>query len=407
MVAPRNGVATPRPSPAPWWRGTGHLRGLGRSRWPHWLLWPARPALVVALLGLVGLAVTQPLAPYPAPGGPRSAGPIRYDAGPPLADRLVIIFAPTLDGPGVAALGAALRQGYAERGAGGTAQFAVARPQYASFADATMLILAGNAPPTAGSNPPDTLVRVIDDRAATGTEGRGQVAAALVGPDGWRALFGRAPEPRLPDRLTVATPEAAARATLAAAGTALRERAPLTAIYLEEVTAREPGGELAALGRELDDGDALLIVGGGGGLGAPLAGLLSGPAVPRYPASAPPRPVALNDLAPTCAVLLGVGYPSEARGRIAWPLLVADERHKAVATAALARQRTTLAAHSLPLGTVYPQLLGEATRRLPQIDGLIEQGQYAYAYQLASSSVDEADRALATAASATPLDASW
>src|SRR3712207_8766873 len=53
----------------------------------------------------------------------------------------------------------------------------------------------------------------------------------------------------------------------------------------------------------------------------------------------------------------GVGYPSEARGRIAWSLLVADERHKAVATTALGRQRTTLAAHSLPLGTLYPQLL--------------------------------------------------
>ena len=56
-------------------------------------------------------------------------------------------------------------------------------------------------------------------------------------------------------------------------------------------------------------------------------------------------------------------------------------------------------------------MLGEATRRLPKIDGLIEKGQYAYAYQLASSSVDEADRALATAASAAvyapPRRAAW
>src|SRR5919199_2624069 len=125
MVAPRNGAATPRAHRAPWWRGLRGLRAIGRPGWLPWLLWPARPGLLVALLGLAGLAVTQPLAPYPGPGRPRSAGPIRYDAGPPLAARLVIIFAPTLDAPGVAALDAALRPGYAERGAGGAAQFAV------------------------------------------------------------------------------------------------------------------------------------------------------------------------------------------------------------------------------------------------------------------------------------------
>lgn len=344
-----------------------------RFRQRLWRLF--RPALVVALLGLVGVATTLRAAPL----APAISPPIRYTAGPPVANRLLIVFAPQLDDRGLTALGNAIRP----ETPGGTAHFTIARPEYASFAETTLLLLAGNAPrgtaAVPSGQPPDTLVRVMRDQAQ---------GVQLLGPPDWRALFDAT--------VTPATAATSSGETVTDTAQALRQSAArLVLVYLAGVTTREVNGglrvEFARLGDTLDQRDALLLIGGGSGLGAPLAATLSGPAV----SVAAPRDLALNDLAPTCAVLLGVAYPAEARGRIAWELLNLDERRKALATAALARQRTTLAARTVPFGAPYPRPLQTAlVARLPEVEALLADGQFAYGYQLAASALDEADRAL-------------
>lgn len=357
-----------------------------------------RPSVLVALLGLAGLvatlrAGTAPPAPAPAP--------VRYDSGAPLAARLMIVFAPQLDDKGVAALDAALLPGRQ----GATTFFTIARPEYTPFAEATVLLLAGDAqsategvsPATPPSQPPDTLVRALEDRG---------LGARLIGPATWRALFAATAT-----GTAAATP--AAPDLVAEAGEALRggpER--LVALYLADLGAREVGGDLgnalAGLGGALGERDALLVVGGGGTPGAPLAAALSGPAVrDTFPHSLP-----LNDVAPTCAVLLGAQYPFDARGAVAWSLLDANEQRKALATVALARQRATLAARVVPFGAPYPRALQQImVLQLPAIETAVAQDQYAFAYQLASSALTEADQVLATtvapAVYVPPRRASW
>ncbi|HEX5505338.1 MAG TPA: hypothetical protein VFW96_22160 [Thermomicrobiales bacterium] len=356
-----------------------------RRRPPGWLRWAARllrPAVLVAVLGLVGLAATLRAAtPPPAP----APAPVRYDSGAPLAARLVLVFAPQLDDKGVAALAAAL----APRRRGATAAFTIARPDYTPFAEATVLLLAGDAqsategvsPATPPSQPPDTLVRALDDRGP---------GARLLGPPTWRGLFAVA---------ATAPPAATPAPDLVAEAAAALRGGPdrLIALYLADLGARDIGGDqaeaLAGLGAALGERDALLVVGGGGAPGAPLAAALSGPAV----RATFPRGLPLNDVAPTCAVLLGAPYPFDARGAVAWALLDAGEQRKALATAALARQRATLAARVVPFGAPYPHALQTImVQQLPAIETAIAQDQYAFAYQLASSALSQADQTLAT-----------
>ncbi len=370
---------------------TGHgPRPTARASWAAALC-----ALLVAVSGVAGLLTTLRAPPPVVPRAPQAPRALdRYDAGEPLTDRLAIVFLPRLDEQGLAAFAAALgREGPA--GAGETAAFTVARPNYTAFEGVSLLLLAGNSAETTGTaatqpptEPPDNLVRSL--RA----EGRGVL---LFGPPAWRELFGEAAPPP-------GTPVAKPAATLAEAGAALRRTdAPLVAAYLPELGARDLAGdvqgEVAALGAALGGRDAVLLVGGGGGATEPLHLALSGPAV--KPGRA--RRIDLNDIAPTAAVLTGARYPTAARGRVAWSLLAVDERRKATAALALARQRTTLAAGALPLGTEYPPLLQRALYRLPAVETALQEGQFAYAYQLASSSIDEADRALAATATTAPI----
>lgn len=367
--------------PAPAHRRTGGM-------W-SWLL--AACALVVAAAGLGGAAATLRVTVPPPSPLPLD----RYESGAPLADRLVIVFAPRLDARGVAGLHTALR-GTPPRSAIGVVPFTVDRPAYTAFEGVTMLALAGNLAaadsddPTPAAESPDNLVRSLRD------QGR---EVLLFGPPAWRELFEPPASPALDP-----TPSPAALLTEAAAALDAT-RAPLAAVYLAEVGARELTGgvqrEVAALGTRIGDRDSLLILGGGGGAAEPLHGLLSGPPVKSGRA----RRVELNDIAPTCAVIAGGRYPAETRGRIAWPLLTVEEPRKAAAAAALARQRTTLALRAQPFGVPLDRapLLKTAIERLPAIDVALQQGQYAYAYQLASSSIDEADRALEATVTTVPI----
>ena len=376
---------------APRWR---RLRLRGR-------FWSALPAWLVAAVGVVGLLFT--LRPTATVMPIRE--PVRFSSGTPLTTRLVVIFAPQLDERGLATLRGTLGTLGATPGVVAT----VARPGFASFDEATLQLFAGNvaggaAPPVASESAgviPDTVVRSVAG------QGRG---VALIGSPEWKALFGFAPTPRpapLPSGsfapVTTAALIAEARARLAARQTTL------LMLQLSELTARDlradggvlvgPLGDLAA---NLDARDSLLIVGGGGGNGDPLRLNLAGAGIGIVPG----QELALNDFAPTAAVLLGTPYPSEARGRIAWTLLAADTRRKAEATVGLARQRAGLVVSTLPLGRPYPPELLAVQAQLPTLDATLAGGQTTYAYQLASSAVDQSDRLLLTAAEATPLPVS-
>ncbi len=387
------------------------LRGMGRSRPPppatppapprrarfrqplRWRPLTALPAWILALCGLLGLVSTIRTLPSPPP----AREPIRYTPGSPLAERLVVLLVPQLDERGVAALKAALGGAAAREGA----LLTVERPDFASFDEVALQLFAGNVADGVGpalpseppGQPPDTLVRGII------WQGRG---ATLVGPPDWRARFG---QPAPPSGTPSTTP-AKSNLLLAEAETTLRARQhTMVLVGLRDLAARDLRDEvgslradLAALGATVDANDALLIV-GGGSIGQPLRLALSGAGV--RPSRA--RAVALNDLTPTCAVLLGAPYPFEARGRIVWPLLEADEARKAAATGALARQRAGLVVGTLPLGAPYPRELLTTLAQLPEIDFALSSGQHAFAYQLASSAADQADRLLATAATVTPL----
>lgn len=342
---------------------------------------PPGIALLVAGTALIGLATTlRATTPPPLPTAP----PIRYDSGAPFAPRLIVIFAPRLDDRGLTALGGAVRPDPTGR----VAHFTTARPAYSSFAEISLQILAGTtssgdpvAPP---GQPVDTLVNAVHDR------GQG---VTLSGPAQWQALFNLGPAPA-----GAATPVAA---RLIAAGLTLRD-APdkLLVLYLPEVTGRDVNGalraDLARFGGGVSNQDAVLMVGGGGGLGAPLAVTLSGPGIAETPSMELP----FNDLAPTCAVLLGAPFPYETRGQIAWSLLETDSQVKAIATAALARQRTTLAARAVPFGASPTPLLQATIAGLPTIDAVAKRGDYDYAYQLAASAVKNADQSLDQSAAA-------
>jgi hypothetical protein len=72
----------------------------------------------------------------------------------------------------------------------------------------------------------------------------------------------------------------------------------------------------------------------------------------------------------------------------------------------LARQRAGWVVSTLPLGRPYPPELLAVQAQLPTLDATLAAGQTAYAYQLASSAVDQSDRLLLTAAEATSLPVS-
>lgn len=351
-----------------------------------------RLAVLVSLLTLVGLGATlrgRPVPPSPPPP------PVRYDTGVPFANRLIVIFGPRLDDRGLTALGNVVRPDPPGR----VAHFTTARPEYASFPEITAQLLAGTTtqgnPISPPGQPLDTLVNAVHDRGG---------GVTLIGPPEWRSLFAIEPAP-------------AARATPVAssvweAARTLRD-APdkLVVIYLAELSAREVNGalrvDLARLGDGIGASDALLLVGGGGAPGTPLALALSGPGVRQMPV----RELPFNDIAPTCAAIVGAPYPYEARGGIAWSLLATDTRVKATATAALARQRSTLAARAVPFGALYSPALQEAIAGLPTIESVLQRGEYAYGYQLASSAVESADQSLdqtfATPLYRAPRRAAW
>jgi len=405
MSRPRRGGRALPPAPpdpgsprraAAFTRAARRPRPLMRGRF-----WSACPAWLVAAVGIVGLLFTL----RPTTTVPPLREPVRFSSGAPLTARLVVILAPQLDERGLASLRGTL-------GTFGTtpgAAITIARPGFASFDEATLQLFAGNvaggaAPPVASESAgviPDTVVRSVAG------QGRG---VALIGPPDWEALFGVAATPTPAPRPNVAAaPDtsvalvAEARATLAARQTTL------LMLQLPDLTARDlradggalvgPVGDLAAL---LDARDSLLIVGGGGGNGDPLRLNLIG----AGSGVGPGQELALNDFAPTAAVLLGTPYPSEVRGRIAWSLLAADTRRKAEATVGLARQRAGLVVSTLPLGRPYPPELLVVQAQLPTLDTTLAEGQNAYAYQLASSAVDQSDRLLLTAAETTPLPVS-
>lgn len=351
-------------------------------------------ALLAAMLGLAGLGMTLRAPTSPDAQGAAGAVKVRFEPGPPLGDRLVIVFAPQFDEPGLVEFRAAL--GRTARPEPATVSFTIEQPDYTSFPEATVLLLAGNTPglpdvpSSAPQEPPDTLVRSALDA------GRG---ALLFGPPEWRALF-------VPTGAARGGTPARPAATLTEAGAALRARgAGLVAVYLRDVTVRDlrpdAGDELragvAAFGAALDERDAVLLV-GAGGLAQPLHATLDGPGIRPGPV----RTVTLNAVAPTCAVILGTPYPVETRGRVAWSLLDVDDHRKAVATAALVRQRVGLADRVRPPGAAAPPSLRAAVDRLPAIEGALRDGQFAFGYQLASSSLDEADRGL-VAPPAAPL----
>jgi hypothetical protein len=394
MARPRRGGR--RTPPAPRERAARWRRPLARGRF-----WSAFPAWLVAATGIAGLLFTL----RPAPTVPPTREPVRFSSGPSLTARLVVILVPQLDERGLATLRGALGTLGATPGAAAT----VTRPGFASFDEATLQLFAGNVaggavPPVAsesGGGLSDTVVRSV-----AGQE-RG---AALIGPPDWQALFGVAPAPTpTPSPSQSVAPAGSAALIAAARATLAARQTTLVLVQLRELVARDirpdggaligPLGDLAAL---LDARDSLVIVGGGGGNGEPLRLHLAGAGIGVTQG----RGLALNDFAPTVAVLLGTPYPSEVRGRIAWPLLAADTQRKAEATVGLARQRAGLVVSTLPLGRPYPVELLAVQAQLPTLDATLAGGQTAYAYQLASSAVDQADRLLLTAAEVTPLPVS-
>lgn len=387
VVASTNGPATTAPAPP----AASPRRAHTHWRWPRWRALTAIPAWLLAILGVASLISTI----RSTPPLPPEHEPVRFVSGTPLAERLVIVLVPQLDERGVTAL----REGLALTSPTTPTSFMVDRPGFASFDEISLQLLAGNvaggvAPPTVADltgQPPDTVAR--------GVVGQGR-GVALIGPADWRALFALTPPPSA----SVAPPPPKTAALLTEArGTLAEGRASLVLMQLRDLTARDLRddaairGGLATVGASLDKRDTLLIVAGNGG--GNLRASLSGAGVK----AGPMRSLAPNDFAPLCAVLLGAPYPSEARGRIAWPLLAGDEQHKAQATAALARQRTSLVANSLSFGSVYPTELLTAQTQLPAIDAAISAEQYPYAYQLAASAVDQADRLLVTIADTSTL----
>jgi hypothetical protein len=349
------------------------------------------PAILLALLGVAGLVPTV----RSTPPTPPAHEPNRYPSGAGTAERLVVLLAPQLGEREVSLLRAALLPDAAEVGA----QFAIERPSFMSFDDISLVLLAGNGPsgvtpPAPADQPPDTLVRSV-----TGQGHR----AVLLGPEEWRALFG------MRDGTPGAVDTPTTEALLGDASDAMAAGdAPLVLVLLRDLGGRElredapgPREALRQLGAQLGPGDALLLVGGGGTIGESLHLTLDGAGVKR----ARLRAVALNDVAPTCAVLLGVPYPAEVRGRVAWALLEADERRKATATSGLARQRTWLAISAIPFGAEYPTALRILVGQLAEADAEIAQGRYDFGYQLSASNLEQADRQLTALAGAAPLPA--
>ena len=346
------------------------------------------PALLLALLGIAGLVPTIRTTPPPPP----LRDPIRYPSGGGAAERLVIILAPQLNERELVLLRSSLTPDRPE----GTI-VSVDRPSFMSFEDSSFVLLAGNgpsaaAPPAPADQPPDTLVRSI---VAQGKQVR------LIGPADWRALFGLVEA----SPATSNPPNIDALLNETASALALRD-APLVMVLLRDLAGRdlrdEPGNlraMLSNLGTTLSPQDAVLLVGGGGAIGEPLRLSISGAGTKISPT----RTLDLNDVAPTCAVLIGAAYPSEARGRIAWSLLAADDRRKAEATAGLSRQRATLAISAIPFGVQYPNALRILINQLADADAEIAAKRYDYAYQLAASHLDQADRQLVALAGATPL----
>jgi len=384
-------------------RGGRHAPSVPRWRRPRLRgrFWSALPAWLVAAVGIVGLLFTL----RPATTVMPSREPVRFSSGAPLTARLVVILVPQLDERGMLALRGTLGALGATPGTAAT----IARPGFASFDEATLQLFAGNVaggavPPVASESAgaiPDTVVRSVAG------QGRG---VALIGPPAWTALFGVASAPKgAPSPSSSVAPVTSAALIAEARATLVARQTTLLLVQLPELTARDlraAGGTLVGplsdLAANLDVSDTLLIVGGGGGNGDPLRLNLTGAGI----GVAPGRELALNDLAPTAAVLLGTPYPSEVRGRIAWSLLAADTRRKAEATVGLARQRAGLVVSTLPLGRPYPTELLVVQTQLPTLDTALAGGQTAYAYQLASSAVDQSDRLLLTAAEATPLPVS-
>ena len=383
VVAPVSAPAIPSPAPP---AATLPRRARALWRWPRWHALTAIPAWGLAILGIVGLISTI----RSAPPLPPEHEPVRFVSGTPLTERLVILLVPQLDDRGVANL----RDGLALASATPPTMVTIDRPGFASFNEISLQLFAGNvaggvALPTSSDltgQPPDTVAR--------GVAGQGR-GVSLIGPADWRALFALAAPP---SASAASTPPKTAALLTEVRGTLAERRAALVLIHLRDLAARDlrddvaMRGDLATVGATLDSRDTLMIVAGNGG--GDLRVTLSGAGVKVGPM----RTLAPNDFAPLCAVLLGAPYPSEARGRIAWTLLSGDEQHKAQATAALARQRTALVANSLPFGAIYPTELLSAQTQLPAIDAAIGARQYPYAYQLATSAVDQADRLLVTIA---------
>lgn len=359
-----------------------------RLRWRSLALFPAT---ILALLGIAGLIPTIRSAPPPPP----VRDPIRYPSGQGNATRLVVILAPQLGEREIPLLKTALVPTATET----TPLLQVERPSFMSFEDTSLVLLAGNGPseatpPAPADQPPDTLVRSVI--------GHGQ-RAQLIGPVDWRALFGEgnlgSPNPSPP-------PTASALIAETTAVLALRD-ASLVIVLLRDLAGRdlregtpELRAALARAGAQLSAQDALLLIGGGGSVtGEPLRLSLSG-AGTRL---ARTQDLDLNDVAPTCAALIGAAFPSEVRGRIAWGLLAADERRKATATAGLARQRSSLAVSAIPLGVPYPDTLRILINQHADVDAEIAAGRYDFAYQLAASQLEQADRQLGALAGATPI----
>ena len=141
-------------------------------------------ALLAAMLGLAGLGRTLRAPTSPDAQGAAGAAKVRFEPGPPLGDRLVIVFAPQFDEPGLVEFRAAL--GRTARPEPAMVSFTIEQPDYTSFPEATVLLLAGSTPglpdvpASAIQEPPDTIVRSALEA------GRG---ALLFGPPEWRALF--------------------------------------------------------------------------------------------------------------------------------------------------------------------------------------------------------------------------
>ncbi len=349
-------------------------------------LWTLVPASLLAILGLIGVFVTIRVTPPLPP----ARDPIRFVAGRPLAERMLIILAPQLDADAALELRAALGNNAVTP----VSSLLIDRPDFASFDEATLQLLAGNvasggtAPQlvmdTAGQ-PPDTVVRGVI------SQGRGGL---LIGPKNWQLLFGLGGQ-ALPASSPGPTPTNTALLDETINALADRRNA-LIIVQLPGLTEQGLQHEmtlrntLAVVGGALSGRDALLVIAGGTGQDLQLTFSGAGSRVSAQ------RRLDPNDFAPLCAVVLGAPYPFETRGRIAWSVVAGDDQEKAETTASLARQRTNLVANALPFGVPYPVELLTAQAQHPVIDRAIQEQQYAYGYQLAASVVDQADRLLAT-----------